>query len=88
MSSEEGTGGGAELLANLINQLGRVAYEVQTAISPAFGEGRPAAVLIMDHTGCVIGAGPGAQSIFDAMFESDMNPYKPKSSGSEPELVN
>jgi hypothetical protein len=35
----------------------------------------------------VIGAGPGAQAIFDAMFESDMNPYKPKSSGSEPELV-
>jgi hypothetical protein len=87
MSSEEGGDVAAELLAKLIDQLGRVACEVQTAISPAFGEGRPAAVMIMDHTGCVIGAGPGAQAIFDAMFESDMNPYKLKSSGSEPEMV-
>lgn len=87
MSSEKG-GGMAPDLARLIDQLGRVAYEVQKVISPAFGEGRPAAVLIMDDEGLVIGAGPGAQAIFDAMFESDMNPYKPKSSGSEPELVN
>jgi hypothetical protein len=88
MSSEEGTGTASDLLVKLIDQLGRVACEVQTAISPAFGEGRPAVVMIMDQTGCVIGAGPGAQAIFDAMFESDANPYKPKSHGSEPELVN